>query len=225
MGMRYRYTAEQDKWILDHTNMSVADEYKTFSSRFGTKHTFSSFKTRRAKLNDQGRTHTRYTPDEDDWLMANYPHMGCKTAFNELNRIFGKAHAFKGFMTHICDLGLKVTDDRWRKACQNNGTHENDPIGTIRKRGRGQNWIKVAEGTSGWIPLTQYLLGEKSGEGMIIVHLDGNKANDDLSNLRVISKAVAARMSRHGFWSEEPIITETGIMCCKLQEALRQNSM
>ena len=160
----------------------------------------------------------RWTAYEDEWLRNNHPVLGHKKGFEEFCKVFGDRHPLSAYMTRTSELGIKVTAERWREACQNNGKHENAPIGTIQKRGRGQNWIKVSKGTDGWVPYAQYLMKPKSDE--IVVHIDGDKSNDDISNLRIIKRSVCARMSKQRFWSEEPIITETGIICCELEQAL-----
>ena len=217
-GRRIPWSAEEDRWIMENIEMDVESQYEQYVRIFGDAHSMSAFKTRRARINNQGRKHRRFTAAEDEWIIENYPHLGIEHGYPAFCEIFGSHHPRYAFITRAQDLGVKVTAERWRKACMNNGQHDNAPVGTIAKRGRGQNWIKTGKGTEGWMPLAQYLLGDNQNK--IIIHLDGNKANDDLSNLRVISKAVCARMSKNKFWSSNPIITETGVLCCELQQLL-----
>lgn len=223
MSERTRYTKAENEWIIANINMSVPDEYEAFIKVFGEAHTFSSFKTRRARLNYQGNSHAKYTLEEDEWIKVNYPTLGAVKAFKEFCERFGEYHTMRSFRTRVNDLGVNIPKEKQVSLRRENHKYENVPIGTIVKRGRGHNWIKVGEGAEGWIPLVQYLLDIP--EGMIAIHLDGDKANDDPDNLRIISKQVAVRMSRNKFWSKDPIITETGIRCCELQEALRKNDV
>lgn len=218
MAQRIRYTKAEDEWILSHAEMSVVDEYKAFIDIFGEGRTLSSFKTRRARINNKGLSHTRYTLEEDEWIKANYPALGATEAFKRLCERFGNRHTIESFRSRRRDLGVNIPKDKVNKLRRENHEYNNVAIGTIVKRGRGQNWIKVGEGTEGWMPLTKYLCDVP--EGYNIVHLDGDKANDDITNLRVVSKQVTARMTHNRFWSSNPIITETGILCCELQEAL-----
>lgn len=217
---RHRYSEKHKKWITDHLHMSVIDEYNVFITKFNTGHTLSSFKTYRAKINNKGKRHRRFTKEEDSWIIANYPHKGIEVGYPEFIKVFGNVHTRESYISRAKDLGVKVTDARWRQACKNNGYRDNVPIGTIQKRGRGHNWIKIGDGTEGWIPLTQYLLGNNKDK--VIIHLDGNKTNDSLDNLRVVSRQVLARMSKQRFWSENSVITETGILCCELQQLLSE---
>lgn len=218
MSKRVKYTETEKAWILANTDMKVDEQYKAFMEMFGERCSFSAFKTKRAKLNDKGNKHARFTQEEDEWIKRYYPILGAEETLKGLCERFGNRHTYKSLQSRCRDLKLNVTEQRWREACLNNGHHENVPIGTIQKRGRGQNWIKVGKGCEGWIPLTQHLLD--CPDGSIIVHLDGNKANDSLENLRVVKRSVNSRMVAWRMYSENPIITETGIKCCELQEEL-----
>lgn len=162
----------------------------------------------------------RWTSGEDDLIRSIYPNVGMKATYDELCKVFGERHPWESFRTRIYDLHLNVTHERWEEACKNNGTRTNVPVGTVVKRGRGENWIKVADGTDGWIPLKRHLLGEQ-GKGMNIVHLDGDKANDDIDNLMAVNREVCALMARNGFWSENREVTRTGIMWCELVQAMK----
>ena len=161
----------------------------------------------------------RYTKEEDEWILQNYPTMGAKTAFSEFQKIFGNRHTIESFKSRRRDLKIHVTEERWREACLNNGRRYNVPVGTIARRGRGENWIKVEDGTNGWIPLKRYFLG-KQERGMNIVHLNRNKSDDSIENLAVINRKVNARMTHNKFWSENATITKTAIRCCELESLL-----
>lgn len=221
MSQRIKYSKTETAWILAHIDMSVDDEYKAYIHKFGIIHTLSSFKAKRARLNNKGNKHARFTQQEDEWIKQNYSELGAEETLKGICERFGNRHTYKSLQSRCRDLKLTVTKQRWREACLNNGRHENVPIGTIQKRGRGQNWIKVAKGCEGWVPLTQYLLDCPADS--IIVHLDGNKANDNIENLRVVKRKISSRMTAWKMWSENPIISETGIRCCELQEALNEN--
>lgn len=156
----------------------------------------------------------RWTKDEDEVIRKVYADIGMKETYRILCETCGNRHSWESFRTRIYDLNLNVTKERWKEACQNNGKHPNVPVGTIVTRGRGENWIKVSDGTKGWMPYKTYLLGKQKGN---IVHLDGNKANDDVENLAVVDRKTGARMTAYKFWNENPIITKTAIMACQLE--------
>lgn len=162
---------------------------------------------------DQKRN--RWTAEEDNWLIANHPHLGHELGYPAFCEVFGERHPLSSYRTRTKELHLHVTPERWRSACKNNGNRDNVPVGTLKVRGRGQVWVKVADGTAGWMPLAQAIMRPRPGE--IVVHLDGDKENNDPDNLMAVSRSVLARMSRQHFWSEDPNITKTGILCCELE--------
>ena len=210
-----------DEWILTH-----AHEYKRWSDMHKTylkthPHHQINIKNFRQHLNKRLKLKHRYTKEMDEWLMENYPHLGAKECFRQFCEYFNVTKGFQGFKSHINELGLGVTEQRWREACLNNGYRENAPIGTITCRGRNNNMIKVAPGTDGWIPLPHYLLG-KPKKNEMVVHLDGDSSNDDLENLMLINRKVGAKMTGNDFWKEEPILTKTAIICCQLECELEE---
>lgn len=165
------------------------------------------------------KQHKYWTQDEDAFLIKFYPMHGANETLSELNRRFGERHTLQS-LHYRCNriLKLKVTAQRWREACQNNGNHPNVPVGTITKRGRGENWIKIADGTDGWITYKEYLLGKQ--EGKMIVHLNMDKSDDRLENLMVIDAMTSARMTGNSMWSTDTEISRTAVLCCQLENAL-----
>ena len=58
----------------------------------------------------------------------------------------------------------------------------------------------------------------------ILVHLDNDVTNNSVENIRAISRSVNARMTANKFWSKDPNITKAGILCCELDELLKEES-
>ncbi len=163
--------------------------------------------------------HKYWTPDEDAFLIEFYPTHGAKETLAELTKRFGERHTLQSLHDRCHRyLHLKVTSEQWRRACLNNGNRQNMPIGTITKRGRGENWIKVADGTDGWMPYKEYLMGKQSGN--MIVHLNMDKADDRKENLMVIDRRTSARMTGHDLWSTDTEISRTAVLCCQLENAV-----
>lgn len=210
------YRGYNDEWIAENIgNYSswvkmFEDYYQIF--HFGNYHNF-----RTHLYSDLGYT-KKYTEEENEWLKKVYPSNGARKTYEMYQKRFNKKRGYQGFLTHLTDLGLKVTQERWREACQDNGKRTNVPNGTIVQRGRGENWIKVAAGTDGWIPLTHHLIG-KIEKNKRIVHLNGNKADDRLDNLAVISLKTSAILTGCDMWSENPEVTKTAIIWAELKQA------
>lgn len=68
------------------------------------------------------------------------------------------------------------------------------------------------------------MTGVKKGENQVIVHIDGNKNNNDPDNLFIASRSTLGRMLKNQFWSDNPTITKTGLICCELEELLNKES-
>ena len=92
------------------------------------------------------------------------------------------------------------------------------PLGTIEIRGDGHFWKKVEEPNI-WKELHRIVWEEKNGpipEGFCVTFLDGNSKNVEISNLALVSRAENLALTRMCLRSEEPEITETGILITKL---------
>lgn len=218
-----------DAWILAHKG-----DYKYWSEMYvdymnahpEEEHTSGAFTQRVRKLG----LNRNYTPEQDDWLKENYPAMGASEAYQEFCETFGVMKGFEGFKSHIKDLGLKVSSKRQYEADQNNGNRSNVPNGTIGIRNHRQRngqikqeqWIKTDEGTSGWMPLSHYIMG-KPQRGQRIIHLDGNSLNDNPNNLLIVDMATCAMMTGNKFWSNNPQITKASLKWCELNMTIRRN--
>lgn len=219
-----------NEWILAHKA-----EYRYWSEMYPDymaahpeeKHTLNAFVQRTRKLG----LNRRYTPEQDDWLRENYPALGASEAYIQFGETFGLMKGFEGFKSHIKELGLRVSAQRQYEADRDNGERTNVPVGTISIRNHKQrngkvvkeNWIKVGDGTTGWMQLSHYLLG-KPDKGQRIIHLDGNSLNDDPANLVVIDLCTCAMMSGNKFWSNNALVTKTGIEWCKLNLILKERN-
>lgn len=216
-----------DAWILAHKA-----EYKYWTEMYSDymaahpeeDHTARAFVQRTRKLG----LNRRYTPEQDEWLRENYPALGATEAYVQFGETFGVMKGFEGFKSHVKDLGLRVSAQRQYEANQNNGDRTNVPLGTIAVRNHKQksgkvvqaNWIKVGDGTSGWMPLSHYIMG-KPDKSHVVIHLDGDRLNDDPDNLLTIDRSINALMMNQKFWSSDPNITRTGIKWCELYETIK----
>lgn len=93
------------------------------------------------------------------------------------------------------------------------------PIGSVLKKSDGYLWRKIGEGRRNWKQEHILRWEEANGpipKGFLITFLDGDRENVDLSNLALISKAEHIILTRMKLRSEEPEITETGILIARL---------
>ena len=205
-----------DEWILNHYDPNVnwhrlLDEYnKTFGVEVKYP-TFVSHMNRELKLCQNDK---KYTEAEDCFLKENYPKYGyLKTAELFNNRFSTRTP--KAIQGRCKALGLSINEERKVELKKEIGAsnYRVVPIGTISSGLYGTPAIK---NINGWERLDKKI----SGSGEIVVHLDGNKENNEPRNLMTISKWVKARMAYYSFWSEDPEINRTAILWCQLDEAL-----
>ena len=213
-----KYTGFDDEWIL--ANRKKYTRWSEMYADYQKEHPESSYPVHsfRTHCNQDLRLTFRYTPEQDVWICDYYPEHGAKATLDAYTTKFGISRGIQGFKTHIKDLGLRVSEERLNEANKDNGHHEGMPEGTRTVRGRGQAWIKTKDG---WKEEHKHLIGEIPKDCQI-VHLDGNKANNSLDNLRVISKKTGARMTVNKFWSEEKEVTKAGILCGELEGILNE---
>ena len=93
------------------------------------------------------------------------------------------------------------------------------PIGTILKKTDGYLWRKIGEGSRDWKQEHILRWEEKNGaipKGFCLTFLDGNRENVEISNLALVSRAEHVTLTKLNLRSEEPEITETGILIARL---------
>lgn len=178
-----------------------------------------------------GNNQFRYTPEQIQFIRDYYPSHGALATAQEFLSIFGIHRTANHIRWCAEKYGIKVTKERLlqvkRENIGNNGKTNNigkiSPIGaiTITKKTGGEPYIKTEQG---WMMLKRYRLNCKSGIHYI-VHLDGNVENCDVDNLMIIDRDVHARMTANHFWSEDAVLTKTGIVCCMLESDLVKNGV
>ena len=213
------YVGFDDEWILSHWKeyRRWTDMYEDYKKVYpDIHHSTDNF---RRHCNIDLHLARTYTPEQDEWIRENYPNKGCAACYEEFQKLFGVEKGYCGFRSHVTDLGLRVTKERQKIADANNGNHEKKPNGSVRKNARGQWFIKR---NGKWIPMARDAVSEIP-KGHTVVHLDGNLDNNSVDNLAVVSRKTIARMTHNHFWSKDPVITKTGILCCELENALAEN--
>lgn len=205
-----------DEWIADNWQkyrnwLRLCDAYNETHGTDIKYNTFKSHCNRECSLN------YHYTDEQKQWLINNYPHLGRVKCAKKFNRIFNDSRTPQAIKVECKKLGLYVTDSRKKeRAIENTGRyHEN---GTIVSGSNRESYIKTE---NGWKRVKDLVYGDKP-DGYILVHLDNDVTNNSVNNIRAISRSVNARMTANKFWSEDPDITKSGILCCELEELLKE---
>lgn len=217
---QHRYN---DQWIFDHfdPNKRWSQILKEYNQAFGTKikyPTFVSHMNRELKLQQE----FRYTDEQEDFLKKTYPVHGRQKTTAMFNQLFGTKRT-EGAIQHHCKdiLGIYVNEERKVQNRKETGerNYRKCPVGAVSSGLYGTPSIKTE---NGWERLDQRIIGTP-GPDEIIVHLDMNPENNDPDNLMIIEKAITAMMAKNHFWSENPMITKTGILWCQLDRVLMKD--
>lgn len=105
-----------------------------------------------------------------------------------------------------------------------------DPIGTEKVLSDGYVWVKIndipkAKKNVNWRQKHRLIYEQYYGPippGARVVFIDKNKRNFNIENLRCISNGELGVMNRHGLWTENPQLTETGLAIAKLTMLSKQ---
>lgn len=215
------YSGYNDEWIID--NLPKHTSWKSLFDEYYKLFEFGNYRNFRNHLyNDLGMTRC-FTKEQDDWLRYNYPNLGAEEATKQFCKIFRFGRSKHVIVCRASKLGLKVREEVSKKA-RSDANPLSLPIGAIVVRTNSQGnktvWVKTE---NGWARQTHVVIGDIP-KGKIVVHYDGDFTNNAPDNLCVITKSVNARMTVNKFWSEDPDITKSGILCCELEELLKEEN-
>ena len=214
------YHKYHDDWIVDHYDPTVGwrailDEYNKV---FDCDVSYGAFVTHIFKKLKIQQEPFKYSDEMNAFLKETYPVYGGKKTTKMFNEHF---HTDKTLMTifNRCNkLGLKPDEKRIFQE-KSEWNYKRKTVGAITSGTYGTPAVKTE---NGWERLDRKLIG-KIRPDELIVHLDGNKTNNAPDNLMVIQKSITTRMAKNHFWSDNPVITKTGILWCQLDEALSRN--
>ena len=201
-----------------------ADSISHVARRNGIKKSTRVYKDRK-----NCRCKNEYTEEMLLFLKSNFH--ACST-WNELTVLFNKK--FKVQKTHyeIRDICKK----NYGFEMKNSTTYSKDyhprklPIGAERIGSGGKICVKVSDldlpsgNSSNWKQKSRLVYEENFGEipkGHLIIHLDGNLNNFEISNLCCVSRKVMACLMRNNWFKENQQITLTAVRCAELMCSLK----
>lgn len=194
----------------------------------------------------------KYTDEQIEWLRQYYPNSTLKDTHNAFNSHFktdvniraikyllqqnnivnGRKTAFK--KGHISwNKGMSIKTERpdiYEKYFGRNSEYEHmgfikkgSPVGTVSKF-HNQYFVKV-EMPNKWIPRSQWnweQVNPPLQQGEKLLHLDGNKQNDDIENLVVVTDAIICRLNRLNMITEDAEITRVCVTRAKLLQKIKE---
>ena len=127
--------------------------------------------------------------------------------------------------------GKKMSEELYKKCAptmfkKGNKPHNWRPTGSRRIQARdGYVQIKVGEPKK-WelehILVWEHYHGAIDTRKECIIHLDGNRQNNDISNLKLIPRSYNAGMSFFGFWSKDKELNLTALNTVKLYKETKR---
>lgn len=173
----------------------------------------------------------RYSKEEKQFLID---HIANVESFQELTDALNEEFGTNRCMDRVreqCNKQLRITIG---KNAGRYGIKQQKqlPIGAIRKSTNHCTYIKVLDSAQSystgykepwWKPLQKKIYEDAYGSvgDKLVVFLDCNKENFDLSNLYAVDKKITTRLAKNGWWSTDPNITLAGIKLYELIEALK----
>ena len=160
---------------------------------------------------------TDYSPEQmKSYKERNHLRSGIDGKFKKGNKPYNKG--MKGF----CAAG---SEKGWFQ--KGNIPPNHRPVGSERVDYKdGYIFIKVAE-PNVWKLRGRVVWEKEKGpipKGSCLAHLDGNPQNDNIENLRVITRAENARLNKIKYRFKNPELTDTGINIVKLMEMIKEKS-
>jgi hypothetical protein len=208
------YASYDNDWII--TKWRLFKNWSKLCSAYNEAHgTNIGYNTFKSHCNRELKLNYHYTDEQLEWLRVNYPRLGRVKCQKEFNAMFNEDRSIQGLRVMCTKMGLTVTKER-RKETAIENTGRCYPIGAVIKKAHDEPYIKTEHG---WKRLKDMAYGSKP-KGYVIAHLDQNVDNYSRDNLVAISRSVHIRMAHNKFWSKDPEITKTGILCCELEQML-----
>lgn len=222
-----------DDWIIE--NHSKFKSYRELAEEhnllFGTDFSRAQMKNHAGLILKVRMSDYWYTEEQKAWIRSEYSKAGSTEskvkAFNEKFGTDRKEHSLREMARR---MGVMLSDDAlddYRRRTTDslirfNKTVRAKPIGYV---GRPANGYLMVKTENGWVSQGRYEYEKQCGEipkGHVVVFLDGDNRNVNGENLMAIPQSWQALMTAKRFWSEEPNITKTGVLWCRLYLALQE---
>lgn len=178
----------------------------------------------------------KYTEEQHDFIKRNAKNSSYEDLKNDFNRHFGTDKTrkkIKGYCyRHKINIGIKNEGTRFKKGRVN--LNKGNPLGTESIDKHGQIVVKVRNDgktyRKNWklkkVVVWEQHYGEKPKD-MMVLSLDGNEMNFDISNLMLIETGENLWLHKTGYANAEPevIISALYYLRLKRQRARREKEL
>lgn len=165
----------------------------------------------------------RHTKEENDWLLANYEkYNSYDEMVKDYNKLFNRNYKNGRNLARYCKyyLGINKTNNHlWGVTCPTK--EEKYDLYEEVERADGI-YVKIDKGE--FVEKGRFIYEQKYGKipsEDFVIHLDGDRFNNDLDNLYHITRSVASTMSKLNYWNKGKL-TIAGIKYCELIQKLRK---
>ena len=204
-----------------------------FNERFGCNRTVPGIRLAANNILYIKRSERQlFTAEEDAWLVENYPKYKSEILVEMFTSKFNHKTSARNIIGH-CNRYLKIKSGR-KDYKKGESPYNFVPIGTERRTKQGYVIVKVNDKKSvkgdsetyheNW-KFKHVLVWEryngKVPDGNMIVFLDSDKENFDISNLVCIPKKIASIMARNKWYTDSPEHTMTAIKWCELHFSIK----
>ena len=222
--MRHTY---DDAWLIANwgAHRFTSELAKAYNDAHGTCYSYECIVHHCKHKLGLEKERRPYTEEMERWLFENYPkHRLSETArlFNERfndsrTRDAIKTYCERKFGLHL-DKGVRSEIATENRAKSQSGVHDVGQIvnkkGTLyRKTGKGRAYRLLSDEVVG-----------KPPQGLRIVYLDGDRTNCKEKNMMFAPQQDMCLMSVYKLWSGDAEVTRTGLMACRLQNAIKEDT-
>lgn len=228
--MGYRHVEWNDEWITENylRYPSYKEMAKAYNEKFGTDIKPVGLKGHaRNKLGIEKprETHRHYTKEQIEFLKENYPKYGCGKTLEMFNKRFNETRTWSSMKNFGTCYGIhvdeKVAIENKLKPVRAKGSKRAERnVGEVREE-NGRIVIKMPSGK--WEQIGRgiwELNGREIPKGYSVIHLDGNVNNYNIDNLLAVPQKYVGLLQKYGMRSDSAEVTKTGVMWCKLYDAL-----
>ena len=197
---------------------TMREVMESYNKDHGTNH---PYKTVVGFLNRNGFRKCNLSKEQDEFLRENYPKYGGKKTTALFNEKFNTNKTWSQIRSLCHNRGLRIEDKDIRNQCSHTRGCKYE-IGETSKGGC-EEYVKVSD--TKWIRACVHIYEQVYGnipDGYIVIHLDGDKSNNDPNNLEAIPRRFGAKMMRNKLWTHNAVLTKGVIALFELQDKLKE---
>ena len=171
----------------------------------------------------------KWTDEEISWLKQNLRVYSWSKITDAFNDNFN-TNLSQSSIEHVC-LRRNITHGRESEIGFIKNTHNEysmtKDINSERTDSRGRVFIKIRNDVNNayknWVQKDRYIWEQTYGKlskNDLLIHLDNDKSNCDITNLYKVDRSVNRQMATFNWFFTNPELTLTAIKCCELMTAI-----